>query len=207
MMFRFVMVVCLTWLLAQLTACATTPIKSVWKDPLYTSTPHRVIVIAVDENALSRRSVEDEFVLQLKTRGVDAIASYSILPDRSKDDVSIISRLIVQLGADSVLVTRMASKNQVREYYQAPLYRRPPHYAKWPDYYQDGLLDLGESNFSSKYERAMMETNLYAAGSEALLWAATNETGANNINQILIKPYIGSILNMMAESGVLKNKR
>jgi hypothetical protein len=36
------------------------------------------------------------------------------------------------------------------------------------------------------------------------LWAATTETGVNNLNQTLIKPYIGSILNIMAESGVLK---
>lgn len=189
-----------------LSACATTTqIKSVWKDPAYLGRPSRVMVIAVSKEPITRRVIEDEFVLQLKTRGVDAIASYSILPDRSQNDQAIISKMVVQLGADSVLISRMVSKRSVRVYYPATVSYRPIHYGKWPAYYRDGFETVSTPGYSTKYEYALMETNLYDAASENLVWAATTETGAHNLNQTLIKPYIGSILNIMVESGLIRD--
>jgi len=189
---------------ALLTGCSTTQIKSVWKDPAYMGRPNRVMVIAVSREPITRRIVEDEFVLQLKTRGVDAIASYSTLPDRSQDEPTAIAKMVVQLGADAVLVTRLVSKRSVRVYYPAAVTHRPHYYGKWPEYYRYGYESINTPGYMTKYEFALMETNLYDATTDNLLWAATTETGVNNLNQTLIKPYIGSILNIMAESGVLK---
>jgi hypothetical protein len=188
-----------------LSACATTQVKSVWKDPAYFGRPSRIMVIAVSKEPITRRIVEDEFVLQLKTRGVDAIASYSILPDRSQNDQAIISKMVVQLEADSVLISRLVSKRSVRVYYPATVAYRPPHYGKWHAYYRDGYEMINTPGYTTKYEYALMETNLYDAASENLLWAATTETGVNNLNQTLIKPYIGSILSIMAESGLIRD--
>ncbi len=187
-----------------LSACATTQVKSVWKDPAYSGRPQRVMVIAVSKEPITRRIVEDEFALQFKTRGVDAIPSYSILPDRSQNDQEIIAKMVVQLGADAVLISRLVSKRSVRVYYPATVTHRPPHYAKWPYYYMNGFEMVNSPGYTTKYEYALMETNLYDARSENLLWAATTETGVNNLNQTLIKPYIGSILNLMADSGLLR---
>jgi hypothetical protein len=191
-------------LVALLPGCSTTQIKSVWKDPAYSGRPQRVMVIAVSGEPITRRIVEDEFSLQLKTRGVDAIPSYSIIPDRSRNDQEIIAKMVVQLGADSVLISRLVSKRSVRVYYPATVTHRPPHYSKWPYYYLNGYEMVNSPGYSTKYEYALMETNLYDARSENLLWAATTETGVNNLNQTLIKPYIGSILNLMADSGLLR---
>src|SRR4030042_3569090 len=62
------------------TACAATQIKTVWKDPSYQARPTKIMVIGVAKNPLSRRMFEDEFVLQLKARGTDALASSAVLP-------------------------------------------------------------------------------------------------------------------------------
>lgn len=191
-------------LLLVLSACATTQVKSVWKDSTYSGRPQRVMVVAVSNEAITRRIIEDEFTLQLKSRGVDAIASYSILPDRSQNDQEIIAKTVIQLGADALLISRMVSKRNVKVYYPATVSHRPPHYGKWHHYYKDGFEMINTPAYSTKYEYVLMETNLYDARSENLLWAATTETGANNLNQTLIKPYIGSILNLMVESGVLR---
>jgi len=187
-----------------LTACSATQIKSVWKDPSYLGQPHRVMVVAVAKEPINRRIIEDEFVLQLKARGTDAIASYTTLPDKKQDDQEAIAKMVEQLGADTVLISRLVSKRSVLVYYPASVSHRPYYYGKWPEYYRQGYETINTPGYTTQYEYALMETNLYDARNDNLLWAATTETGVNNLNQALIKPYIGTILNMMVEHGLLK---
>lgn len=187
-----------------LTSCSTTQIKSVWKDPSYFGIPLKVMVVAVAKEPITRRIFEDEFVLQLKAKGTEAIASYTVLTDKNQDDQEAIAKMVTKTGADSLLISRMVSKRNVRVYYPATVTHRPHHYGKWPDYYMHGYDTINKPGYSTKYEYALMETNLYDASNNNLVWAATTETGVNNLNQTSIKPYIASILNIMLDDGILK---
>lgn len=187
-----------------LTSCASTQIKSVWKDPAYLARPQKVVVVAVSKEPIYRRIIEDEFVLQFKLRGVDALASYTAVPDRNQEDHAAIEKLVSQAGADAILVTRMVGKRSVRVYYPAEISYRPRHYGKWPEYYREGYDIITRPGYISDYEYALMETNLYDIKMDNLVWAATTETGVNKLNQALIKPYIGNIMNLMAEYGLVK---
>jgi hypothetical protein len=188
-----------------MTGCATTQIKSVWKDPSYLARPQKVVVIAVLKEPIYRRIVEEEFVLQFKLHGVDAIASYTSLPDKQQEDQAVIEKVVKQTGADSVLVTRMVSKRSVRVYYPAEVTYRPHYYRRWPEYYRYGYDAFTRPGYSTKYDYALMETNLYDVSMDHLVWAATTETGANNLNQALIKPYIGSLMKLMADYGLVRD--
>jgi hypothetical protein len=187
-----------------LMSCSTTQVKSVWKDPSNFSRPQRALVIAVVKEPINRRIFEDEFVLQLKARGMDAIASYTVLPDKNQDDQESIAKMVLNLGADSILISRLVNKRSVRVYYPATVSHRPHYYGKWPDYYMHGYETINTPGYSTKYEYALMETNLYDASSDNLLWAATTETGVSSFSQKLIKPYISTILNIMVEYGLLR---
>lgn len=187
-----------------LSGCATTQIKSVWKDPSYLARPQKVMVIGVFREPIYRRIVEDEFVLQFKLRGVDAIASYTTLPDRSQDDQEAIEKMVKQTGADSVLVTRMVSKRSVRVYYPAEITYRPRYYGKWPEYYRNGYDAITRPGYTTQYDYALMETNLYDVKMDNLVWAATTETGVDRLNQSLIKPYIGNLMKLMADYGLVR---
>ena len=187
---------------ALLASCSTTQIKSVWKDPSYFGRPQMIMVVAVAKEPITRRIIEDEFVLQLKARGTDAIASYTIIPDKSQDDQAVIAKMVEQMGADTLLISRLVSKRSVRVYYPAATTHRPHYYGKWPEYYRHGYETINTPGYTTKYEYALMETNLYDASNDNLLWAATTETGVNSLNQILIKPYIATILKLMTEHGL-----
>ena len=187
-----------------LSACSATQLKSVWKDPSYVGHQQRIMVIVVAKEPITRRIIEDEFVLQLKLRGTDAIASYATLPDKYQDDQSSIAKMVEQSKADSVLISRMVSKRSVRVYYPATVSYRPRFYGKWPEYYQYGYEAVNSPGYSTKYEYALMETNLYDASNDNLIWAATTETGVSSLEQTHIKTYIGTILNIMVEHRLLK---
>ncbi|OGS94522.1 MAG: hypothetical protein A3G79_01060 [Gallionellales bacterium RIFCSPLOWO2_12_FULL_57_18] len=184
-------------------ACATTQVSAIWKDPSYQARPARIMVIGVAKNPLNRRLFEDEFVRQLKARGTEAIASYTVLPDKQQDDQAAIAAKVKELEADTVLVTRLVSKKTVKVYVPGTVYYPPPYYYTWPDYYGYSYRYIYSPAYITENEYAVIETNLYETGNNKLVWAASSETLISDSNKSLIKSYIGIMVSTMAEQGLL----
>lgn len=184
-------------------ACATTQISTVWKDPSYGARPTRIMVIGVAKNPLNRRLFEDEFVVQLKARGTDAIASYAVLPDKLQDDRATIQAKVKELGADTMLITRMVSKKTVRTYVPGTIYTPPLYYGTWPKYYAYGHHYIYSPGYIAEDEYAVIETNLYETLHDKLVWAASSETVVRDSKQRMIKSYIDIMVNSMAGNGLL----
>lgn len=184
-------------------ACATTQVNSVWKDPSYQAPPARIMVIGVAKNQLKRRLFEDEFVMQLKVRGIEAIASYTVLPDRKQDDQEAIAAKVKELGADTVLITRLVSKKIVHTYVPGTVYFPPPYYGTWPSYYGYGYNYMYSPGYIAEDEYAVIESNLYETKNDKLVWAASSESFIGESSQSLIKSYIGVMVKTMGEHGLL----
>ena len=195
---------CISMLVAMLvTACVTTQVNSVWKDPSYKSRPARIMVIGVAKKPLKRRLFEDEFVTQLKAHGTEAIASYTVLSDKKQDDQVAIAAKVKELGADTVLITRLVSKKTVKVYVPGTIYYPPPYYNTWPDYYGYGYRYMQSPGYIAEDQYAVIESNLYETVNDKLIWAASSETVMNDTDQNLIKSYIGIMVNTMAGNGLL----
>jgi hypothetical protein len=161
------------------------------------------MVVGVAKNPLNRRLFEDEFVHQLKSRGTDAIASYTVVSDEQQGDQAAVAKKVAELGADAVLVTRTVSKRLVRVYVPGTPYYPPPYYGTWPSYYGYGYQYMYTPGYIAEDEYAVIETNLYEAKGEKLIWAASAETGINDSDQNLIQGYIGVMVSNMIELGLL----
>jgi len=96
-----------------ITACAMTTLTSVWKDPSYQGQPRKIRVIGVARKPINKRIFEDEFVRQLKARGTDAVASYTVMPDEKQGDHAVIAAKMKEQSADAALISRRASKKTV----------------------------------------------------------------------------------------------
>jgi predicted transcriptional regulator len=186
-----------------LSACASTQLTSVWKDPSYQTRPARILVIGVARSPLNRRLFEDEFVRQLKSRGTDAIASYTVLSDEQQGNQADIAKKVAELGADTVLITRLVSKKVVQVYVPGTPYYPPPFYDTWPNYYAYGYRYMYTPGYITNDEYAVIETNLYDAKTDKLIWAASSETGINDSDKNLIKSYIKVMVNNMIGLGLL----
>jgi len=193
----------LTVIAMLLTACATTQLNTVWKDPNYQARPAKIMVIGVARNPINRRLFEDEFVSQLKARGTDAIASYTVLPDRQQDDHVAIAAKVKELGADTILITRLVSKKIVQTYVPGTAYFPPPYYGSWPDYYGYGYNYMYTPGYIAEDEYAVIETNLYEARSDKLVWAASSETGISDPDLSVIHGYISVMVKNMIGLGLL----
>jgi len=186
-----------------LSACASTQLTSVWKDPSYQTRPARILVIGMARSPLNRRLFEDEFVRQLEAHGTSAIASYTVLTDAQQGDQAVIAKKVAELGADAVLITRLVSKKVVQVYVPGTPYYPPPYYDTWPNYYVYGYRYMYTPGYIANDEYAVIETNLYDAKTDKLIWAASSETGINDSNKNLIKSYIKVMVNNMIGLGLL----
>ncbi|HUV99933.1 MAG TPA: hypothetical protein VMV88_07215 [Gallionella sp.] len=186
-----------------LSACASTRLTSVWKDPSYQTRPARILVIGMARSPLNRRLFEDEFVRQLEAHGASAIASYTVLTDAQQGDQAVIAKKVTELGADAVLITRLVSKKVVQVYVPGTPYYPPPYYDNWPDYYVYGYRYMYTPGYIANDEYAVIETNLYDARTDKLIWAASSETGINDSNKNLIRSYIKVMVNNMIGLGLL----
>lgn len=187
-----------------ITACSMTKLTSAWKDPSYQRQPGKIMVIGVAKKPIIKRILEDEFVRQLKARGTNAVASYTIMPDEKQSDHAAIDAKLKEQGADAVLISRLASKKTVHTYVPGNVTYPPAYYGNWRDYYGYGTQAVYTPGYTAEDEYALMETNLYDAGTDKLIWSASSETEIRGSDQNQIISYIGVMVNAMADQKLLR---
>ncbi len=186
------------------TACATTKLTSDWKDPAYQKQPRKILVIGIVKKPVIKRIFEDEFVRQLKDHGVNAIASYTVMPDKEQRDFEFIAAETKKLGVDAVLTSRLVSKKTVHFYVQGSVYYPPSNYRNWRDYYGYSNQAVYTPGYMAEEEYALVETNLYDARNDKLIWSAASETDIMGSSEDQIKSFIDVMVNAMAEQKLLK---
>jgi hypothetical protein len=187
-----------------ITACAMTNLTSSWKDPGYQKQPRKIMVIGLAKKPINKRIFEDEFVRQLKDRGTTAIAGYTIMPDLKQNDHAVIAAEMKEHGADAVLIARLVSKKKVQIYVPGTVYYPPVNYSSWRDYYGYGYQAVYTPGYMEEDEYALMETNLYDAQNDKLIWTATSETEIMGSDQNQIKSYIRVMVNAMSDKKILR---
>ena len=150
---------CLTFILLLITSCASTNLTSVWRDSSYSGQFKKILVIGVAKERGIRRIFEREFVHQLKSHGVEAVSSFTLIPsDQMLNKDTIVSK-IKDLNIDAVIITRLAGKKT-----------EPTGNSNMYDYYTRAHYGPGSR------EVFVLETNLYETSTEKLIWSAISDS-------------------------------
>jgi hypothetical protein len=187
-------------------------LNAVWKDPQYQGGKLKnVLVIGGSTNQVVRRIFEDEFTARLKTRGTDAIPSYSIFPSEETLDKDAIESKSRDLGIDSMLITKVVDTKTKREITPAPynVYYRDTYFYNWPNrssrfysgnnpgrYHNDRL-------YYSEYEVVNLETNIYETQTGKLIWSALSDTVVGGSNELEISSIVEVIMKKLSENQLI----
>ena len=95
--------------LLLLFSCATTKLKSVWKDNTYDGYINNIMVVGVAARHEVRRFFEKEFVKQFKEVGVEAMTSVEAIPSEDKLEADVILAEVRKRGIDMIMVTHLVS--------------------------------------------------------------------------------------------------
>lgn len=162
--------------LLGLTACSTTRLTDVWRDPGYAGEPFRrvaVFVLGTDEAV--RRLVEDEVVrrLPMNTRG---IGGYGIVPDAERGNFDKVRDRVRAGGFDGAMIARLVGVEGPLPWATGSLQQVPVSYRTLGNYYVSTYQEAERSSLLRTPTIVRVQMNVYAVASEALIWSATSRT-------------------------------
>jgi hypothetical protein len=188
-----------------LAACATTEIKTVWIDGSYKGGPLlKILVMGLAKDQTIKRLYEDEFVNQLKAHGVQAVPSYSVIPQEKMGDENYISEKGKELGIDAALVTRLVDRKTIQTYYPPETFYTPaPYYRGWHGYYRSSYDYMVSPGYIATDEAVVLETNIYSMQTNQLIWSALSETFLEGSSKKLIQSLVQKLISDMAAKDLL----
>lgn len=192
-------------LLAMLTtACTTGRIASVWTSPESQPTRyHKLIVFGVTNSHKVRRAYEDNFVARLRAIGVKAEAGHDYVSDA---DLSLLVRMteaVAKSDADAIVITHLVTDEQAPETNLLRLAKVPAYYLNLVPYFSQVYNDVCKPAYYADFNALRLETNLYDAKSERLLWSGRSELLSPSSEQMTISEVIEDSISQMSKDGYL----
>jgi len=190
-----------------ITGCSTSPeIVSQWSNPNYrTAAFRRILVGAIGGQPSIRRNLEDEFVAQLRSDGVDAVASYQYVPEDEGLDEAKLKQAAKQANADAEIIARLVNIEQKTEfgpgYYPAPSFGFfGPHFgASWYGGY--GAPSV------YRYNVYTSEAQLFDLNRNDVVWTGTLKTTELDNIPAAIKNYVQTVVKALEQQNLLAAKR
>ena len=195
-----------------MTSCATTStkMKNVWRDNNYAGKIKKVLVIGVIKRTAIKHFFELEMAQQLEARGIEAIAGNLVLPHDKEADKNLIVSTLKELGADGVFIARLVNRKTVEQYipgdvyYGRAYYTPPAHYRGMHSYYSRSYGTVYSPGYTVRNEVVIVETNLFDAASEQLVWSALSETFVEDDSDKLIKSFVEIMINNLFKQNLFE---
>ncbi len=195
---RKISLLCCLSVIALLISCAKgTTFTSVWKDDTYHGGKiNKVLVIGVSKKSEMRRMFEDEFVSQLRGRGVDGVASYTVLPSDKMLEKEAIVEQLRSVDADACLITQLIAREDAAA-------EKPPEDPGLTSQYPRSYNYSQNRRYIMEDDAVSLKTNLYNTASEKLIWSALSETFKRGSDEENIKGLINEITGELSKQGLL----
>ncbi|MTW19679.1 hypothetical protein [Allochromatium palmeri] len=196
----------LSGLLALLvSACATTgPVSSVWTQPGQAPRQYeRLVVFGVTNNPRVRRAYEDHFVQQLQVLGVQATAGHALVSDRNLGRLTRLTEGYARVKADSVIITHLIADESPGTQPAARTQSVPDHYRHLVGYFSQVYEEVCTPGYYADPESLRLETNLYDAKQERLVWSGRSQRLDPNSERTTISQVIEEIVVQMQQDGFL----
>jgi hypothetical protein len=188
-----------------ITACSSTRLSHVHVDEAYNEGPvSDILIIGVTREEDVRRSFENKFVKEFSAAGVEAVSSFGLLdiPEDKKLEKKDILRVIDEQDNDAVIITRLigVDKKEVWE----PI---APHRVNRGYYgYYNHAFDHAYGGVYRTHTFVKLETNLYNAKTEELIWSGRSETWNPKSNAKLLDEVIKTVIKDLEKKGLIKAK-
>ena len=175
---------------------AQTVLTDVWKDKDHRVDVKKIAVFWIVQATENRLLAENEFVRQLKARGINAMPAYVVIgPDKLVDRDTAVAKIKV-LGADALLTLRVTDKQTVQSPIPRPGTTAP---SNLPGYYQY----IYNAPTVDPSGPAYLETILFDVKTERRIWTARSVTKVDVIDQKAVSEFIALMIDRLAADGMI----
>lgn len=170
--------------------CSSTSLVSTWRAPDVGQLAFRkVLIYAPLHDPSLRRSTEDA-VAQQVVRSI-AVPSYAIIPDDKVGDRAFLEQKVREGGFDGVAVFRIVAVTREANWVPG---------AYWGSYYAGPIYDPGYVQVDTVVR---METNVYEAANDKLVWASASATVNPSSMRSLAKSVAKRVGKEMRKQGLI----
>jgi hypothetical protein len=192
--------------LALLAGCATSRLIAQQSNPDYVGKSFgSVMVVAVTEDEIVRRTFEDRMVALLGKRGVKGIPAYSVIRTRGKVEEAELRDAITRSGAEGLVITRVTRVDQLSGYASGATVTAGYGYGVGFYGYYNGVWQT-TTTAPQKINGpswTLSETRLFDAKNGALAWTGVVDTRENDDLGAALTGYIGTVFDAMVRDRVL----
>lgn len=191
-----------------LNACSTTQFVENWNDPDYRGPAlSKILVIGVINREDNRRKFEDEFSKLLTTETRTGVSSYSLIPDLKKSgNKEDILDVVEKAQADGVLIVTTHGVSQQDRVTAGSIDYIPNMgrgYGMYGYYNRSHSFVYTQGN-SVTDSVLRIDTKLYNASTEKLIWSAKTESFNPTSSDKIINELENLVVRDMKASGVIK---
>lgn len=195
---------CLLLFAAVAAACTTAKPMAEWRDQDYAGGPFdNILIVGVSDQETVRRVFENTFVDRLGEENIKATAGFAVMPGETRPTEEMVREVVREIRFDGVLVTHLVGVED-KEVYHPPTYRPGPYYHGFGGYYGYVGGYVYEPGYYSRHTSVKLETNLYDARTEELVWSIQSETMNPGSEQKLIDAKIKTVVKHLKAQGLLQ---
>lgn len=146
-------------LVSALVGCVSTSILTDWRDPGFTGSFRKIVVICNLHDPLARTTLEEDLAAQFAARGLEAVQSTALFASLRDVDRETVKRKVRAIGADGVLLVQpYDSRINIRD--SSP---------GWDSYF-------GVSAQTLTAETYQVQVSLFETAQGKVVWQAISET-------------------------------
>jgi hypothetical protein len=201
-------------LLLLMAACGTTTmITSSWRKPNATASGYRnVFIAAISNNIPVKQRVEEGLKQLLQDRGLTVSKSTDVFPPEFSTVTGQKHELIIDkikgTGADAILTIALLKEDTETHYVggsRAGMWNPMSYgyYGTFWGYYNNWYPYIYSPGYYDEQKVYYLETNLFDARTEQLIWAAQSKTYDPINLESFLKGYVKSIHDQMVKDGLI----
>ncbi len=201
---------------ACLSGCATsTSITGAWKSPAVGEEKiTSVLVTALTSRTAARQQVENDLATALQGNGLKAIRSIDVMPpsftDGGEPEREALMDHINETDADAILTVALIDEETESRYVPGNYGYEPiprfGYYGSFWGYYTRWYPTLYSPGYYEEDKVYFIETNLYDADSEELLWSAQSETVNPRDLINFSEDFAELVVNRMIKDGAIETR-
>ncbi|HPF96494.1 MAG: hypothetical protein R2802_07745 [Flavobacteriaceae bacterium] len=197
---------------------STTKITGAWanKEVLKNNSYKSVFIAVLNANVQAKNMLENELAFRAKQRGIAATMSHDVfIQSFAKENMpkkEEIMPAIEKTGAETIFTVSLLDKETSTRYvpgstsYYAPFGVGYGYYGGFYGYYSTIYPMVYEPGYYTTDRTYYVESNLYDAKTEELIWSAQSKTLNPSDLEQFTKDYIDALYEQMIKDGVLKSE-
>jgi hypothetical protein len=160
-----------------LSGCVSTTLQTDWRDPAFRGSFRKVIVVCLVKEMVVRNTLEDDLAAQFKTRGIEAVQSYTLFPSLENIDKETVRAKVKEIHADGVFLVRIISRESIEVVTsQFKSANGLNYYDHWGSLSEQSV----QGGQGGQIDRFKVETSLFEAAQGKIVWQALSETYDDN---------------------------